>query len=88
MRFLTEQALFMAQRYSYENPFDEKCQKAVRYLTEAGGEYDHGALLKRMHESKETFQQIMDTLVESGSVVAEWHPTGGRTRKTYRLAGN
>lgn len=88
VRFLTEQALFMAQRYSYENPFDEKCQKAVRYLTEAGGEYDHGALLKRMHESKETFQQIMDTLVESGSVVAEWHPTGGRTRKTYRLAGN
>jgi hypothetical protein len=88
VRFLTEQALFMAQRYSYENPFDEKCQKAVRYLTEAGGECDHGALLKRMHESKETFQQIMDTLVESGSVLAEWHPTGGRTRKTYRLAGN
>ena len=86
-RFLTEQALFMAQRYSYENPFDEKCQKAVRYLTEAGGSYDHGALLKRMHESKETFQQIMDTLVESGSVTTEFQTTGGRTRKSYRLVG-
>ena len=86
-RFLTEQALFMAQRYSYENPFDEKCQKAVRYLTEAGGTYDHGGLLKRMHESKETFQQIMDTLVESGSVTTEVQTTGGRARKTYRLIG-
>ena len=85
--FVTEQALFMAQRYSYENPFDEKCQKIVRYLTEAGGTYDHGALLKRSHESKETFQQIMDTLAESGSVTTEVGSSGGRARKVYRLVG-
>ena len=86
-RFLTEQALFMAQQYSSENPFDEKCMKIVRYITDAGGSYDHGALLKRSHESKETFQQIMDTLLESGSVTAEFQATGGRGRKTYRIAG-
>ena len=86
-RFLTEQALFMAQRYSFENPFDEKCQKVVRYIADAGGSYDHGALLKRTHESKEMFQQIMDTLAESGIVSVESRNTGGRAGKTYRLVG-
>ncbi|MGN0880100.1 MAG: bifunctional DNA primase/polymerase [Oligosphaeraceae bacterium] len=86
-RFLTEQALFMAQQYSSENPFDEKCRKIVRYITDAGGSYDHGALLKRSHESRETFQQIMDTLLEAGSVTAEFQATGGRGRKTYRISG-
>ena len=85
-RFLTEQALFMAQRYSYENPFDEKCQKVIRQLTDAPDGLDHSTLLKRSHESKETFQQIMDTLLESGTVAMEVTATGGRARKTYRLA--
>lgn len=86
VRFLTEQALFMAQRYSYENPFDEKCQKVIRQLTDAPDGLDHSTLLKRSHESKETFQQIMDTLLESGTVAMEVTATGGRARKTYRLA--
>ena len=35
---------------TFENPFDEKCQKALRYIREAGGTYTHSTLLKRMQE--------------------------------------
>ena len=82
--FLTEQMLYMAQSYSYENPFDEKCQRILRFLETSGGTGSHSALLKRSHESKETFESIMETLEETGAVAHEYVGTGGRMRKVYR----
>lgn len=84
--FLTEQTLFLVNAYSYENPFDEKCQKALRYIREADGEYSHGKLLKRMHESKDMFGLIMTTLIENGTVVVDYKQTNTKSSKVYRLA--
>ena len=68
VEFLTKQALYLTHSFSFENPFDEKCQKALRYIRDAGGSCGHGALLKRMHESREVFKQIIETLKENGSI--------------------
>ena len=40
VEYVTEQALFLANAYSYENPFDEKCRKALRCISENGGVKD------------------------------------------------
>ena len=85
VEFLTEQTLFLTHSYSYENPFDEKCQKALRYIREAGGEYRHGALLKRLHESADVFRKIIDTLKENGSIVEIAEKTGNKSSRVYRL---
>ena len=85
VEFLTEQTLFLTHSYSYENPFDEKCQKALRYIREAGGEYRHGALLKRLHESADVFRKIIDTLKENGSIVEIAEKTGNKSSRLYRL---
>lgn len=87
VEFLTKQMLFLASTYSFENDFDEKCQKALRYMREAGGRYVHSALLKRMHESKELFEKIMDTLIESGRVNFGWMGDNRHKTKVYRLPG-
>ena len=86
VEFLTEQTLFLTHSYSYENPFDEKCQKALRYIREAGGEYRHGALLKRMHESADVFHKIIDTLKENESIKVEVDPAATtKNALVYRL---
>ncbi len=86
VEYQINKTLFLTNSYTFENPFDEKCQKALRYIREAGGVYTHSALLKRMHESREVFRQIIDTLKENGSIIAEQVDTGGRKQLIcYRL---
>ena len=86
VEYQINKTLFLTNSYTFENPFDEKCQKALRYIREAGGVYTHSALLKRMHESREVFRQIIDTLKENGSIVAEQVDIGGRKQLIcYRL---
>lgn len=82
---ITDQMLFMVDAYSFENLFDEKCRKAVRYIREAGGRVAHGVLLKRMHKSKEVFKQIIETLEENGTVTHEIKGTGAGMTRFYLL---
>ena len=85
--FTTRQSLFLVSSYSYENPFDEKKLKILRYIRDNGGEYAHAELLKRSHESKEVFGKIIDTLEEADEIRTEWRETGGRKQqKVYVLA--
>ena len=85
--FTTRQSLFLVSSYSYENPFDEKKLKILRYIRDNGGEYAHAELLKRSHESKEVFGKIIDTLAEADEIRTEWRETGGRKQqKVYVLA--
>ena len=86
VEYVTEQALFLANAYSYENPFDEKCRKALRYISENGGKYKRGALIKRMHESSEVFGKIIETLIENGSIIAELAQGAVKRGCTYHLA--
>jgi hypothetical protein len=72
--------------YSYENPFDEKCQKVLRYIRAGGGSYGHAELLHRSHESKDVFGQIIETLTDNGTITSELIDTGGkRMKRMYRL---
>lgn len=82
---ITDQMLFMVDAYSFENLFDEKCRKAVRYIREAGGRVAHGVLLKRMHESKEVFKQIIETLEENGTISHELKGSGASMTRFYLL---
>ena len=82
---ITDQMLFMVDAYSFENTFDEKCRKAVRYIREARGRVAHGVLLKRMHESKEVFKQIIETLEENGTIAHEIKGTGAGMTRFYLL---
>ena len=84
--FTTRQSLFQMSSYSYENPFDEKCQKIVRYIRAGGGSYGHAELLHRSHESKELFEKIIETLVDNGTIVSGLADTGGkRMKRMYSL---
>jgi len=84
--FVTRQSLFLVSSYSYENPFDEKCQKILRYIRAGGGSYGHSELLRRSHESKELFEKIIETLVDNGTIVSEVIDTGGkRLKRMYSL---
>lgn len=86
VEYLTEQTLFLTKSYSFENPFDEKCQKALRYIREAGGTYHHAALLKRMHESADVFRKIIETLKENESITVENDPSSAtKNALVYRL---
>ena len=83
--YLTRQMLFLSSTYSYENDFDEKCQKIMRYLRECKEGCPHSVLLKRSHESKELFGKIIDTLKDNGSIVADRIDKGNRSIPVYRL---
>jgi hypothetical protein len=78
--FLTGQMLYMVDAYSFENAFDEKCRKVLRYITETGKPIAHAVLLKKSHESAETLKQIIDTLMENGSITL--NIVGERTKTT------
>ena len=41
---VTDQMLFMVDAYSFENLFDEKCRKAVRYIRQPGGKIGETAV--------------------------------------------
>ena len=45
----------------------------------------HSQLLRNMHESKEVFKQIVETLQENGTITTDYVPTGGKTAQFYRL---
>ena len=84
--YTTRQTLFLVSTYSFENPFDEKRQKLIRYLRENHGSYSHSALLKRSHESKELFDKLIETMTEAGEIDVEWRDGKGQKKiKTYRL---
>ncbi len=84
--FLTKQMLFMVDAYSFENAFDEKCRKIVRYIGEAGKPIAHGVLLKKSHESAEMLKQIIDTLTENGTITVSFVGEGAKTTKVYAMA--
>ena len=83
VEYQINKTLFLTNSYTFENPFDEKCQKALRYIREAGGTYTHSALLKRMHESREMFRQIIETLKDNGSITEDQADTGGKRPLVY-----
>ena len=83
VEYQINKTLFLTNAYSFENPFDEKCQKALRYIREAGGMYTHSTLLKRMHESREVFRQIIETLKDNGSIIEDQADTGGKRPLVY-----
>ena len=82
---LTQRMLYMADRYVYENIFDEKCQRAIRKLQEHGGRLSHSKLLRLLHESADSMKKIAETLQEKGTVQVEYDSSVRPAAKIYRL---
>ena len=82
---LTQRMLYMADRYVYENIFDEKCQRAIRKLQEHGGRLSHSKLLRLLHESADSMKKIAETLQEKGTVQVEYDSSDRPAAKIYRL---
>lgn len=82
---LTQRMLYMADRYVYENIFDEKCQRAIRRLQEHGGRLPHSKLLRLLHESADSMKKIAETLQEKGTVQVEYDSSVRPAAKIYRL---
>ena len=82
---LTQRMLYMADRYVYENIFDEKCQRAIRKLQEHGGRLPHSKLLRLLHESADSMKKIAETLQEKGTVQVEYDSSVRPAAKIYRL---
>ena len=70
---LMQRMLYMADRYVYENIFDEKCQRAIRKLQEHGGRLPH------------SMKKIAETLQEKGTVQVEYDSSVRPAAKIYRL---
>lgn len=83
--FLTEQMLYMVDAYSFENPFDEKSRKVLRYIVEAEKPIAHAVLLRKSHESAETLKQIIETLMENGSISLSIVGEGVKATRFYAL---
>ena len=82
---LTRRMLYMADRYVYENIFDDKCQRAIRKLQEHGGRLSHSKLLRLLHESADSMKKIAETLQEKGTVQVEYDSSVRPAAKIYRL---
>ena len=82
---LTQRMLYMADRYVYENIFDEKCQRAIRKLQEHGGRLSHSKLLRLLHESADSMKKIAETLQEKGTIQVEYDSSVRPAAKIYRL---
>lgn len=85
-RHQTVRMLFMAQSHVAENPFHGECLKVMEKLR---GEPDRtlvrSVLLKRMKVDAQTFQKIIDTLLQQEDIEVVRTPTAGRTGTRYRL---
>lgn len=82
---LTTRMLFMADSYVYENVFDEKCQKVVRHLRQAGGSMQHSLLLKRSKDSLHDFKHIIETLSANGTLESYTVQSKTKSSVHYRL---
>lgn len=82
----TRRMLFMAQGHVAANPFHAECLKAKQKLREApDGTLPHSVLLKRMKLDGQSFQKLMDTLIEQGDVILVNQATAGRPSRAYQL---
>lgn len=90
MRFVMHQVrrmLFMAACHVAENQFHADCLKVIQKIrTAPGGCMSHSQLLKNMHMPSKALKELVDTLIEQGTVIPDDRETGGRPRRHYRLA--
>jgi len=85
-RHQTRRMLFMAQNYVAENPFHAECLKAMEKLRgQADKTMSRSVLLKRMKTDAQTFQKIVDTLLQQEDIEVVRNSTAGRTGTHYRL---
>ncbi|WP_198000611.1 bifunctional DNA primase/polymerase [Gimesia fumaroli] len=81
---LTQKMLFNAHHNTFENPFQELCNKAVRWIRESENEtVPHFALLKHLRTSANDLGEIVRTLEESGKIKIIRKATKGRPSVVY-----
>lgn len=82
----THRMLFMAHSHVADNPFHADCLRFIRKLRDAADRtLPHSVLLKRMKVDAQTFQKLVQTLLQQGDIESCHLPTAGRTGLAYRL---
>jgi hypothetical protein len=85
-RHQTRRMLFMAQSHVAENPFHAQCLKLMEKLRgEPDKTLSRTVLLKRMKTDAQSFQKIVDTLLQQEDIEVDRTATPGRTGTRYRL---
>lgn len=83
---LTQRMLAMVAGHVAENPFHAHCLRLLQKLRLAPrNELSRSVLLKRMKVKARDFDEIADTLKESGIIDSNAAKTGGRDACVYRL---
>lgn len=79
--------LYLTNIYSADNEFHGKCLKLKDKLrTAKDKQLARSALLKKMKMDKDSFNKIIDTLLEQGDIKEIVSPTAGRKSVIYVLA--
>lgn len=82
----TRRMLFMAQGHVAANPFHAECLRVIKKLRHAPNRtLPHSVLLKRMKMDAQSFQRMMETLIDQGDVVEIRETTAGRPFRGYQL---
>lgn len=86
MMHQTRRMLCMAQGHVAANPFHAECLKAKQKLRDAPDcTLPHSVLLKRMKMDAQSFQRMMETLIDQGDVSLINQATAGRPQRAYQL---
>ena len=82
----TRRMLFMAQGHVAANPFHAECLKVIEKLRNAPQQtLSHSVLLKRMKMDAQSFQRMMETLIDQGDIIEIREATAGRPFRGYKL---
>jgi len=78
--------LFMASERVADSPFDALCLKAVQHLRRAEGhELGRSQLLRAMKLKAKDFDDLIETMVEQGTIDVREEKTPGRLKSWYSL---
>lgn len=81
---LTKKMLFNAHHNTFENPFQELCNKAARKIRESPeSTLDRSTLLRRLKTNSKLLDDVVRTLKESRIIREIENPTTGRTGILY-----
>jgi len=83
----TNRLLYLAESYTSRNAYDERAKRLLRLVREHGSPILRSTLMKQMHESVKDFDEVLNTLQESGQIVVRENvKTGGRPGTVISLA--
>jgi len=83
----TDRLLSLAETYTATSAFDRLAKRMVKAIRDRRGKASRSEILRDLRVSKSDFEEVLDTLRESGRVSVWQEATGGRPGTVVALAG-